>query len=647
MEEPLQNNVQTVLDGTNVDDAVCTSMQKETDISEKEVSDVDADDTESALRNIHCDPCKYDGTEEDATGFCVACTDYLCQNCQRDHKKNKLTRNHTLLLDDNIPKDSAAFRAIKDHMMCSKHPGYELSFECVAHNVVICALCLAQYHRHCVDIVDMETYEGHSTAIVADSQQITDLIDRLREYKKKKMDEVDEIGKQHENIQQQCNALVEKWKKHIDNLGIFLLNEADTCSQQEIKCAKDCLSECTDLETFLDTHEEIVSTLTLYGSKKEVAVVSRSLTEKLAMCEGLLNKTQNTKPKKLVLQKVSPATVSSIGSVSVKGSLAVVPKKTNGASVQNDNKSVFENTSPNVSAENLPTESPAGNGQELDTTMFKETHKPLSVKIDKSKLRLISTKSVTDTKPCSICAITKLLDGGIVVADDANKKLKLLTGDFKLVSETKLPSVPADICSKGNSVFVCFPDLKKIYKYQLTLVVFHEAGNYATKHLPVSLSVFDDKSLIILFKKESKQASSFIEVREGTVIKEKLTHSGAKKFDSIKDATQVVCYGDSTLVMAENDKISCYRVDKKLVCKERLWVYTPPNADKLKTPRGLICNASGNLFVCGEKSNNVHMVSAKEEIVSNINKPLCVLVEDKKLVVGFRNYNNLHVYDIE
>ena len=646
MEDPLQNDVQTVIEGTNVDDVISTSMQKETDISEQEVSDVDADDTKSAIRNIHCDPCKYDGTEEDATGFCVACTDYLCQNCQRDHKKNKLTRNHTLLLDDNIPKDSAAFRAIKDHMMCSKHPGYELSFECVAHNAVICALCLAQYHRHCVDIVDMETYEGQSTAIVADSQQITDLIDRLREYKKKKMDEVDEIGKQHENIQQQCNDLVEKWKKHIDNLGIFLLNEADTCSQQEIRCAKDCLNECTDLETFLDTHEEIVSTLTLYGSKKEVAVVSRTLTEKLAMCEGLLNKTENSKPKKLVLQKVSPATVSSIGSLSVKGKLAVIPKETNDSSVHKDNNSVLEKTSPEVSEEHLPTMSSSSLGQELVTTLPKETvHKPFNGEIDKTRINLISTKSITDKKTCSICAITKLSDGAIVVADDANKKLKLLSNDLKLVSETKLPSVPADICSIGNTVFVCFPGLKKIYKYKVSQVLFGEAGNYATRQPPVSLSVFDDKSLLIVYKNEVQESSS-IEVRDGVgAVKATVEHSG--EFYTIKEARQVVRYGGTSLVMAENDQISCYRVDKQLNCKERLWVYKPPNADKLKTPRGLICNASGNLFVCGEKSNNVHMISAKKEIVSNVISPLCVLVDDNKLVVGFRNYNNLHVYNID
>jgi len=647
MEQPLQNDVQTVIDGTNVDDVVSTSMQKETNISEKEVSDVDADDTKSSLRNIYCDPCKYDGTVHDVTGFCVSCTEYLCQSCQRYHKKNKLTRSHKVLIDDNIPKDPAAFRAIKEHMECSRHPGNELRFECVVHNAIICALCFAHAHRHCEDIVDMETYEGHSTAEAAEPQLFANLIDRLKECKQKKMNELEEMGNQHEKIQQQCNALVEKWKKHIDNLGIFLLNEADAFNRQEIKCVKDCLNECTDMETFLDTHAEIVSTLALYGSKKEIAVVSRTLSERLAMCEGLLNKTENSKAKQLVLHEIRPTTVNFIGSVSVKEQMVVVPKETNCATVPKEKDVGLENT--NILKENMLNVSLASIDRKLETAFSEDTvHKPISCNIDEKKALLMSTKSMNDEKPCSISAITKLKDGRIVVADVGNQKLKLLSGHLIFLSEIKLPSVPADICSIGNTVFVCFQNVKGIFSYTVRNAIIGDPVSYATKHLPVSLSVFDENtcSWIVLFRTEGHLTSSVIEVRQGNIIKFTLKHSDAKEFSTIKETKQVVRYGDSCLVMAETNQISCYRVDKQLVCTEKLWDYKVSKENKLKTPRGLVCNTSGNIYVCGKNSSNVHSILAREEIVSSINGPLCVLADNNKIVVGCRNDDNLHVYNI-
>ncbi|WAR05354.1 hypothetical protein MAR_020723 [Mya arenaria] len=56
-------------------------------------------------RQIFCEACQYDDSFEEATGFCVTCSEYLCQTCCRDHKRNKVTRIHSLLKNDDIPSD--------------------------------------------------------------------------------------------------------------------------------------------------------------------------------------------------------------------------------------------------------------------------------------------------------------------------------------------------------------------------------------------------------------------------------------------------------------------------------------------------------------------------------------------------------------
>ena len=53
---------------------------------------------------FHCDPCKDEGHQLKASGFCVDCNDYLCTECHQAHKRHKLSRHHVLKDTDNIPK---------------------------------------------------------------------------------------------------------------------------------------------------------------------------------------------------------------------------------------------------------------------------------------------------------------------------------------------------------------------------------------------------------------------------------------------------------------------------------------------------------------------------------------------------------------
>ena len=76
----------------------------------------------------HCDACKYDDCIEEATGFCVSCTEYLCQTCCRDHRKNKLTRNHSILKDGEMPEDVELFRKLNELTKCMIHPENDIAY---------------------------------------------------------------------------------------------------------------------------------------------------------------------------------------------------------------------------------------------------------------------------------------------------------------------------------------------------------------------------------------------------------------------------------------------------------------------------------------------------------------------------------------
>ena len=42
-----------------------------------------------------CDPCKGVGDNDEAEGFCMDCSEYLCSTCFRSHSRNKINKHHT------------------------------------------------------------------------------------------------------------------------------------------------------------------------------------------------------------------------------------------------------------------------------------------------------------------------------------------------------------------------------------------------------------------------------------------------------------------------------------------------------------------------------------------------------------------------
>ena len=49
-----------------------------------------------------CVPCLLDHKTSKASCFCITCSEHLCMICQNDHKKFKVTRNHTVISDVNV-----------------------------------------------------------------------------------------------------------------------------------------------------------------------------------------------------------------------------------------------------------------------------------------------------------------------------------------------------------------------------------------------------------------------------------------------------------------------------------------------------------------------------------------------------------------
>ncbi|WAR05353.1 hypothetical protein MAR_020722 [Mya arenaria] len=263
-------------------------------------------------------------------------------------------------------------------------------------------------------------------------------------------------------------------------------------------------------------------------------------------------------------------------------------------------------------------------------------------------ITLVKIKTATDTNICSIFGIN-LSKYGILLADFGNSKLKLFSSNFDLIYEQSLPGQPVDMTFDGEFAFVCYSDQKKVTKHGIsnTSIVFWM--EFPTRLQPISLTVFDSRLMILFATKESFDSTAVddvhIEIRTGSSIDGTMSYdSDDECFNYVEDAKQISVFDESSVVLSENTRVTCYTVDtqeSKLL--DRKWYYKSHNNNFLKKAKGVAKDSEGNIYVCGEDSNNVHQTSSENYrrnrvVISNIDKPICVAVDEAndRLIIGCR-----------
>lgn len=100
---------------------------------------------------LFCQPCRSDGDWEAVAGYCQNCSEFLCSNCLKVHRKQSATRNHVILDGDDMPKFLVTFdQAEPCSEICSRHKNEIIKFYCSSHDVIGCSDCMVLDHKICV-----------------------------------------------------------------------------------------------------------------------------------------------------------------------------------------------------------------------------------------------------------------------------------------------------------------------------------------------------------------------------------------------------------------------------------------------------------------------------------------------------------------
>lgn len=106
-----------------------------------------------------CGPCERENEHHQALSWCSTCGEGLCRNCSKEHKKNRASSKHTVVLIESMSRLSETM--ISQWNRCETHSEKEITLYCRYHDQLCCTLCIPGFHRKCDDVLCIEDASKH------------------------------------------------------------------------------------------------------------------------------------------------------------------------------------------------------------------------------------------------------------------------------------------------------------------------------------------------------------------------------------------------------------------------------------------------------------------------------------------------------
>ncbi|CAC5393967.1 unnamed protein product [Mytilus coruscus] len=102
----------------------------------------------SSVKHL-CTICHDDGISQSAVTWCTECEVFFCGDCEKLHRKSRLSKNHNTMSDEDYQKLPTFMQEISSQ--CRDH---KMKFElyCFFHTCLCCVQCVTEKHKKCQDM---------------------------------------------------------------------------------------------------------------------------------------------------------------------------------------------------------------------------------------------------------------------------------------------------------------------------------------------------------------------------------------------------------------------------------------------------------------------------------------------------------------
>ncbi|KAK3577179.1 hypothetical protein CHS0354_037518 [Potamilus streckersoni] len=539
-----------------------------------------------------CDSCLYDGSSVSATSYCTVCKEALCPTCEKMHKKNKASRDHTIVNIQDVFKDPNLAVNLSVSVSCTEHVSKEFEFYCKSHRSMCCSECFYKSHRVCREVLQLK---DHSERLLKEKEarrvvnQLKQVKSHMDQFKNENEASFKRIEAEMKNMPDQIEEIRKKINTLLDNVKAKITMERNALLKEESMIRHEENQQCETISSAISNSLHLLETVLTHGSPLHVLTTLHKIEEQLVHYESLVKEkyceVRHVDAKLgldghlLSLIKCNETTIAKIDTFEKKYHLTPVIK----------DRAVNTTVVIHVSSEEKKTI------KELKPPQRDLGFKPLK---DCTAVRTRKFNAeYTDGNNPDYIGITCLPNGKILLVDLIYFTCRLYDSSFQHLHDYKLTSAPGGVCVvEGSRVAVILHWEKKI---QLLSV-----RNFIRPERTINTRM---RCYGIIALSSSQFAVSGI--RNGNLCWHIVSMDGTEK--SHVD----VCASSYSSHLAVNNHrtgiyISCYnpaavysyRVDSMLI----IFKYEHKALDGAS---GVAVDREDNLYVVGRLSHNIHQVS--------------------------------------
>ncbi|KAL3874702.1 hypothetical protein ACJMK2_037677 [Sinanodonta woodiana] len=556
-----------------------------------------------------CEPCSVQGKQLKAKYFCTVCKECRCQTCYEHHQSSKLLKGHKIVTVEEFLSDPAMAVTLAEYLTCTNHADKEYTVYCRDHGKVLCATCLEEGHKGCINCKEIIV---HAKEVIKEQRtdkvlrkmktlvkHLTDVCERKRQ---NMLDfEADIIKKLNEisTLRQNLNSIIDDLEIRVREKG------KKVCKQQSMKRLEEDRHIQSVVAAVKNSCKQLEA-ISKYGSETRLCVVLQKMEDQLLAYQK--RSTDFSEILKInieinipdFIRKNSMLSVADV-SCTVLENRQIIPLPYDSMQFRSDEKAVKER---HMRANETD-----------DRHSYRKDRKKVSdrgstcrdiVKVEEFKVH----RPRIDMPP-AYAAVDCLPDGKVVFLDMANSRCCLYDSCYRYISEYKLSSCPRRMAVDAkNEIAISLPDQMKIHFLLIIGDSITSKRIISTTRWCTALASLSNKELVFtgydkdryhwgIMTTDGQEKSCFYIPGH---IMTPATGGTNVILNLLKTRVYISCY--------LNNAVYCFSLDG---IKHFEYV-----SDSLKGPADMTIDMQENLFVVGLESCNIHQLAQDGSVLKVI-----------------------------
>ena len=185
-------------------------------------------------QKTRCEKCE----DDNATGFCRDCGEFICDACTTVHRKWKQFKSHEIISLEEVQTEATNLVLPKKQVSyCPRHPKKKLKIFCETCSELICNDCTVGLHprpEHCYNLVS-DIFTKHKDEIVASLQPVKQQLSTVTKALHSLEESVREIEEQKMTIEAAVHKEINLLQQLLEQRRTELISKLDHLTQLKLK----------------------------------------------------------------------------------------------------------------------------------------------------------------------------------------------------------------------------------------------------------------------------------------------------------------------------------------------------------------------------------------------------------------------------